>query len=209
MSLRGSDRRRPAWIRHPVGPGLVPPASASVELARDSLALGADLDDLLRREAALADPDGEQLLVLPLPRPVERDPDVELEVLRVVALPRGLGRCAPERLLDVDVPACEPALRTAPEQPDRVRLSGPLQHQHAVAVPVRLPVPGVPAAGRGPGAGREPERRPVGDEGGEQLLVVPDHDHRHLEPCPPVVQDLAPDHDLPFGPHDPTLRGGR
>ena len=71
------------------------------------------------------------------PRPVHGDPDVELEILRVVP-----DRGAPERLLQVDVPAGEPAVRSLPEVPDGVRLSGPLQHEHAVSLPGPRPLHG-------------------------------------------------------------------
>src|SRR5471030_2144203 len=103
---------RPGRIGLPVGPGLVPPAVACVEFARDSRAFGTDLDHLPGREPAFLDASCEQLFVLPLPRAVERDPDVELQILRVVADAR-----APERLLDVHVPAGEDPSRPAPEEP--------------------------------------------------------------------------------------------
>ena len=55
---------------------------------------------------------------------------VQFEVLRVEAF----GRPA-KRLLQVDVPTGELARGPVPEDPDRVRLAGTLQHQAAVAGP--------------------------------------------------------------------------
>ena len=67
---------------------------------------------LLGREPPLGDTHVEQLVVLPLPRPVDRHRDVELEVLRVVA-----AAVPPERLLEVHVPAAEGALRRRTRRP--------------------------------------------------------------------------------------------
>src|SRR5258706_416718 len=79
-----------------------------------------------------------------LPVPARGDPDVELEVLCVVA------RGGPaEGLLDVHVPSRELAVRTLPEHPDRVHLARPLQHQHPVALP---------RAAAGPRVGLRPGR---------------------------------------------------
>ena len=101
-----------------------------------------DLTGLILREAALVDAQVEQLVVLPHCRSVHVEDDVELEILRVVA---GLG--APERLLEIEVPAPELALGAVPEHPDRVLVARALQHQHAVALPrARDPPTGAPRA---------------------------------------------------------------
>src|SRR5437899_3272725 len=101
----------------PVAPRFVPPAAAGIELRRHPRSLGADLVDLRGRETAVAHPLLEELLVLPLPRLAVRDPDVELEILRVVA-----DRRSHERPLEVHVPARKAAIGRLPEQPDRVRV---------------------------------------------------------------------------------------
>src|SRR4051812_36083201 len=128
--LRGGRTRRPRRVGLPERPPRVPPAAAGVELRGDALALRPDRVVLLARVAALAHALLERLDVLPLPLAARRDPDVELEILCVVAFGR-----TPERLLEVHVPAREVALGTVPEHPDRVRLTRPLQHQHSVTLP--------------------------------------------------------------------------
>ena len=118
------------------------PASSSAAIARS---LGPDRGDLVRRPAAALDPGLQLLVVLPVPRAVRFDHDVELEILRVEA-----DRAAPERLLDVHVPAGKLAPRALPEDPDGVHLAGLLQLQDTV------PAPRVPAAPRDAGRRRSP-----------------------------------------------------
>ena len=126
---------------------------------------------LLLGVAALADAILEQLLVLEAPGAVDRDPDVELEVLRVVA-----DRGPSERLLEVQVPACEAALRPVPEVPDRVRLARSSQREDAVAFPGALSRPRVRTA---VGARRKGERRLLRQVRDEQLgRILDDHDRR-------------------------------
>src|SRR5262249_27545368 len=126
----------PGGVRSPACPVVGPPAAAGVEVGCDSRADGADLGDLPGAEASLADAFLQELVVLPLPAPVGRDDDVELEVLRVVSL----GGAA-ERLLQVDVPAAELPLGAVPEDPDRVRVAPPLQHHQAVSLPAPAAAP--------------------------------------------------------------------
>src|SRR4051812_6974060 len=123
----------PPLGRLPRGPPVVPPALASVEQRPDTAGFLTRGGRLLRREAPLRHAHVEQLVVFPLPGPVDRDDDVELEVLRVVA--RGVPA---ERLLKIHVPATERAFLAEPEHPDRIRLARPLQHQHAVPLPALL-----------------------------------------------------------------------
>ena len=204
--LTPSRISRPRRGRAPRAPTTDPTSAARVELGGDPPALGPGRLDLLHRVAALVDPLVEHVCVLPLPRAVGRHPDVELEILRVVAL----GGAA-ERLLQVHVPARELALGAFPEDPDRVRLAGALQHQHAVALPAGASVPGMAAVRRRPVALRELERRARGDIRREQLRLVADDDHRHLRPAAPVVQHLAAHDRVALRPHasPPAARAAR
>jgi hypothetical protein len=112
----------------------------------------ADPTGLILREAALLDANVEQLVVLPLDASVRVEDQVELEILRVVA---GVG--APERFLQVEVPASELTLGAVPEHPDGVAVARPLEHQHTVTLPPLSASPGVHV-----GPGREREGAPVG-----------------------------------------------
>src|ERR1051325_6486871 len=188
---RGSPRR----IRLPGRPVVGPPAPAGVELPRDAAGQGPRLRDLFRCEAALADPFLHDVVVFQLPAALGRDPDVELEVLRVVA-----DRRAAEGLLQVDVPAVELPRRAGPEDPDRIGLARTLQHEDAVPQPPLFPVPRMTAIRTRPVAGGEAERSALGDIGRQQPRLVDDHDQRHLQPGPAVVQDLSADDHLARGP---------
>src|SRR5581483_10072063 len=146
---------------------------------------------LILREAALRDTHVEQLLVLALDAAVRMEDQVELEILRVVAVGG-----APERLLQVEVPAAKFAFRPVPEHPDGVCVARALQHQHAVALP-RLPSrPRMRL-----GAGRERERRAGRDVRCEELAGVAHDDDRNLEPGPAFVANLAAKHDVTRRPH--------
>ena len=140
------------------------------------------------RVAPVGDALVELLLVLEAPRLAGRDPDVELEVLRVVA-----DGGAPKRLLEIEVPADEAALGAVPEVPDRVGLAGTSQDQHAVTTPVPTPCPGMRATVR---ARRKGERRLLGNVCREQPRRVVDHDDggrlpRRPAPDLPVHDDVA------------------
>src|SRR5205814_868465 len=112
--------------------------TAGGELGLDSESLGPDVTQLIFRETTLANALLEQLLVLALAAAVRVDDQVELEVLRVVAV-----AAATERLLQVHVPARVPALGAFPEDPDRARFAGPLQHEDAVPLPAVPRRPGM------------------------------------------------------------------
>ena len=194
--------QRPARRRPPGRPAVVPPALARVEQRADAAAFLARGRSLLGREAPLGDTHVEQLVVLPLPRPVDRHDDVELQVLRVVA-----AAVPPKRFLEVHVPTAEGALVAEPEDPDRVRLAGALQHQDAVALPALLAVPRVPSALDRPLAGREVELRAGRDVRREQLVVVLHDAHRELAPAAAVVQHLAAEDDVALRPHASPAAG--
>ena len=147
-SPRGNAARRQAGLRRERRPALVPPALAAVEHRAELAPERPDRRDLLLGVAAVADALVELLLVLEAPPPPDREPEVELEVLRVVA-----DRRPPERLLEVQVPAGEAPLGAVPEVPDRVRLSRTTEHEHAVAGPAAASRPR-DAAGRPRSAGR-------------------------------------------------------
>src|SRR6185312_6627525 len=121
-------------------PPLAPPGLAPVEHGADRRSEGPCRRDLLRGVAPVGDALVELLLVLEAPGLAGRYPDVELEVLRVVA-----DGGAPKRLFEIEVPADEAALGAVPEVPDRVGLAGTSQDQHAVATPVPTPCPGMRA----------------------------------------------------------------
>ncbi len=105
----------PGGVGLPERPPGVPPVAPGCELGFEPSSFRADVTGLILREAALLDAHVEQLVVLPLDPAVRMEDQIELEVLRVVA-----GRGAPERLLQVEVPAPELALLAVPEHPDRV-----------------------------------------------------------------------------------------
>src|SRR6516165_11467363 len=100
----------PAGIRDEVAPALVPPAAARVQVGSESRAVSTHFVDLRLCEAALADTIVQHFEVLPLPVVALRDPDVELEVERVVA-----DRRPDVRPLEVHVPAGEAPFRLLPE----------------------------------------------------------------------------------------------
>src|SRR4051794_13490460 len=184
-------------LRGPVGPGVVPPAAPGVEVGDESPCFGSRCIGLILREATLADANVEQLVVLQLEPAVGVDDEVELEILRVEAV-----GAAAERLLEVDVPARERALGAFPEGVDGVGLARALQHERPVTAP---------AGAAGPwmllGAGRERERRALGDVGREQLVVVAHDDYRDLEPHPAAVPHLAADDDVALRPHASRAAG--
>src|SRR3954471_1259609 len=194
-ALRGQGWSRPGRVGLPLGPGVRPPAAVTFELFEDPRRLGADLLDLLAREAALFDAPFHVFVVLEPPTALAREPDVELEVLRVVAELRAL-----EGLLEVDVPAAELALRARPEDPDGVPVARSLQHHRPMAVPALLSVPRVDPVRRRPVTRREAHRRSLGDVGHEQLGRVLDRDHGELGPDAAVVQHLAAHEDLAGAP---------
>ena len=103
-------------------------------------------------------------------------------------------RGTPQRVLEVEVPAGEVAPRPGPEDVDRVRLAGALQHQLAVPGPGAVPggLPRVPPAREAAGL-REAELRPRGKVEHEQVGRVLDADRRAAEPDL-APQDLAPHH---------------
>ena len=167
----GKDGARQAGSGANVVQRVVPPSLAPLEHRADLASEAVYRVALLLGVAALADAILEQLLVLEAPGSVDRDPDVELEVLRVVA-----DRGPPERLLEVQVPPCEAALRPVPEVPDRVRLARSSQREDAVAFPGALSRPRMRTA---VGARRKGERRLLGQVRDEQLRrVLDDHDRR-------------------------------
>src|SRR5262249_56909274 len=106
--------------RAPVRPCVVPPAPTGVEVGGDPGCFTSYRTGLIFREATLSYTGVEQVVVLQHPAGAVGapwQPDVELEILRVVAVGR-----APERLLEVEVPAVEVPLRPVPEEPDRIRV---------------------------------------------------------------------------------------
>ena len=178
--------------RAPVGPGVVPPASAGVELRDDTLGFVSCRTRLTLREAALLDAEIQLGVVLQLPTAVRVDDDVELEVLRVEAV-----RGAPERLLEVDVPACELASGSVPEHPDCVRLARALERERAVPLPRRADALPRMRERRG----RVGDRCSLGEVGDEDVVVVLDHAYRELRPAVAAVQHLAVLDDVALRPH--------
>ena len=101
--------------RRPRRPRVRPPVLLGVEEGGDAVAFGPGGRDLFGRDPPLRDSLLEQVRVLPLPTAGARNPDVELEILRLVAVAG-----SPKGLLEVDVPAVELALAAEPENPDRI-----------------------------------------------------------------------------------------
>src|SRR6266545_2636920 len=123
-ALRRMWKARPLRIRAPVLPARRP------RLCRDhALPFGADRGRLVLREDAEHLRLGEVALVLPAPRSVGIDDDVERLVARVED-PRTLA----QRLLEVHVPAAKAPL-LVPKKLDGVRVTAPDQLQYAAALP--------------------------------------------------------------------------
>ena len=88
------------------------PAGREGPLCKDALALGPYSGHVLCRESPLAHPTLHLLLILPTPRSVRLDPDIEFVIVRVESL-----AISPEGRLKVDVPAPKAPLGTLPEVP--------------------------------------------------------------------------------------------
>src|SRR5437660_3436101 len=164
------DLRRP-----PFGPREIPPRPYSRALGLEGVGVGTDPLRLLRFEAAVGDTSGDAFLVLAVPGDSVLAPEVELVVERVDPDLR-----AAIRLLEVDVPALELPLVAVPEDPDRVAVAGPPQHQRAVPFPVVAMRPWVDAVRPWP-AGHGTERRSLGQVRDEQPGLVGAHDARDGE----------------------------
>src|SRR5207237_8502632 len=110
----------------------------------------------------------QQLRILPLPRLALGDPDVELEIGGVVA-----DRRSCKGALEVHVPTGKSALLALPEEPERMRIAGSLEHQHAVACPRPAPVPWMaPARPVAVGKSELCARRQIG---GKEIVAIGDH----------------------------------
>jgi hypothetical protein len=179
-------------IRRPRGPHIGPPLLSPIEGIRDAMCLPPRHRDLLRCETTLAYPLFEYLIVFQLPRTVERDHDVQFQVLSVVSV---WG--SSKRLLHVDVPTVEVTARPRPKDPHGVTFTWPLQHQRAVSLPRPLIAPRVAAVGSRPVTWWEPKLCSFGDVGREQTGFVAYDDDRNLKPTTTVVQHFTTDEDLP------------
>src|SRR6185437_3439547 len=143
-------------------------------------------------EATLGDAQGDVFLVLELPRNSVLAPEVELVVERVEA-----DRRTAVRLLEVDVPAPEPPLLSLPEEPDRVAVAWPSQHQRSVPFPMLAVYPWMLTAW--PVSLGEPDRGPLRQVSHEQARLVGDDDDRNRQPRL-LRPDLAEDNRLAGSP---------
>lgn len=128
------------------------------------------------------------LFILPAPRPVRLDHEIELVIVGVE-----FTTLSDERRLQIDVPAGESPLRPFPEVPDRVRLAGAMVDEDALAGPLTATLPRMLSLER-PTIGREPEARARSDVDRRLRAIVSDDANREGRVRAPAPR-LTP-HDL-------------
>ena len=143
---------RPLRVWAPSCPVVRPPLPPHIDVVGDAPCFRPHLGHLVACKPSLSHTLFQDLVVLQAPRAIDRHHDVELQVLSVVA-----SRSPSEGLLEIDVPTGEVAVRPRPEDPNRVRLVGSLQHQDAMVFPGAVCVPRVEAVRCWPIAGRKPK----------------------------------------------------